>query len=300
MRKITFLLLSTVLFATSVYAGGSIFGHHKKKSSNPYGVYAINVHICDKLECPEVRIIEGSCDGANMEKRWGVCVCEAGYVSQNGACVSCPEGQYSDGITGCQACPEGTYRAGDNDTTCTECPEAPECPADNPCCTLTGPNDICGRPTPVLGFKNRSYICYSCTNTGSIFATATECAKCDDTDTPRKMFGNNCGLADCGAGKFHNNSGNCYDCSNTGAFYGVSQVECAKCDDTATPRVMFGNHCGLADCGEGKFQDNNGYCNDCSATSSYDVSQEECAKCDNTDYPRQIFTYQDEYGTYSY
>ena len=110
MHKTTLLLLSTALIATSAWAGSSLF-HSKKKTYNTYGVHAVNVHICDTLECPEIRIIEGSCDGAHMEKRYGVCLCEAGYVAKNGACVSCPDGQYSDGITGCQSCPEGQYIA---------------------------------------------------------------------------------------------------------------------------------------------------------------------------------------------
>ncbi len=71
MRKLTFLLLTTTLMAGTAYAGGSLFKH--KKSSNPYGVNAINVHICSELECPEVRIITGECDGEHMEMRYGVC-----------------------------------------------------------------------------------------------------------------------------------------------------------------------------------------------------------------------------------
>ena len=113
-------VLSVCLLSSLAYAGGSIFGGHKHKTANPNGVYSIGVHICSSLECPPIRIVEGDCSGTNMTKHWGVCVCDKGYVAQGIRCVACPEGQFSDGISGCTSCPEGMYRANENDTTCTE------------------------------------------------------------------------------------------------------------------------------------------------------------------------------------
>lgn len=123
MRKIVFLFLSALLIATTAYAGGSILGGRKNKSVNTDGVYAIGVHVCSSLECPPVRIIEGTCGGPHMTKHWGVCVCDKGYVFKNGSCETCPEGQYSDGMHACESCPKKTYRAHDDDTECTPCPD---------------------------------------------------------------------------------------------------------------------------------------------------------------------------------
>ena len=124
MKKITLLLLGTALITGTAYAGSSIFGGGKhKQASNPYGVDSINIHVCGSLECPPVRIVEGSCDGENMFQRWGVCVCEKGYVAIGTRCRTCPDGYISDGIHECQPCPTGTYRAHQSDTSCTDCPD---------------------------------------------------------------------------------------------------------------------------------------------------------------------------------
>jgi len=143
-RKIGLILLG-VLITSTAFAGGSIFGGHKHKTVNTNGVYAIGVHICSSLECPPIRIVEGKCDGENMSKHWGVCVCEAGYMPKDGSCEACPEGQYSDGINACQDCPQGQYIAHDGDTQCSDCPsehyckdgQAFECP-DHAICSDTG------------------------------------------------------------------------------------------------------------------------------------------------------------------
>ena len=137
MHKTTFLLLSTILVAGTAFAGGSILGH--KKKSNPYGVNAINVHICDELECPPVRIVEGDCSGEHMEMRYGVCLCEAGYVGSGSTCALCPSGQVSDGITGCRACASATYKATESATACTPCPDTYA----TACADITGASTAC-------------------------------------------------------------------------------------------------------------------------------------------------------------
>ncbi len=137
MHKTTFLLLSTILVAGTAFAGGSILGH--KKKSNPYGVNAINVHICDELECPPVRIVEGDCSGEHMEMRYGVCLCEAGYVGSGSTCALCPSGQVSDGITGCRACASATYKATESATACTACSDTYA----TACADITGASTAC-------------------------------------------------------------------------------------------------------------------------------------------------------------
>ena len=109
MRKIILMLLGVTLIAGNAMAGGSLF-KSKHKTANVNGVYAIGVHVCSSLECPPVRIVEGKCDGEHMSQHWGVCVCDKGYVANGSYCDVCPDGQYSDGITGCQPCP-GAYAA---------------------------------------------------------------------------------------------------------------------------------------------------------------------------------------------
>ena len=86
MKKTALLLLGTILISGTTYAGGSIFGGGKHKTANPYGVNSINVHVCSSLECPPVRIVEGKCDGAHMSMRWGVCLCDEGYVANGDVC----------------------------------------------------------------------------------------------------------------------------------------------------------------------------------------------------------------------
>ena len=178
MYKVLLLLLSTSLITTSAYAGGSLFGH-KHKTANVNGVYSIDVHICDSLECPDVRIVEGQCDGTNMSKHWGVCVCDKGYVASGDHCDPCPADQVSDGISGCQSCPEGTYRVNETDTECTECPEP--C-GDDECCL--GP-EVCGHATKG-GFKDSYGQCHLYSEedgTGTICPdTLPECVlSCDVT-----------------------------------------------------------------------------------------------------------------------
>ena len=87
MNKIIF-FISTFLISTACLAGGSIFGGHKTRSSNPDGVSSINVHICGSLSCPEVIIHEGDCDLVpNTTMKYGVCMCEEGYHVVERECV---------------------------------------------------------------------------------------------------------------------------------------------------------------------------------------------------------------------
>ena len=87
MKKILPLAL-ILLVSTACLAGGSIFGGHKTRSSNPDGVSSINVHICGSLSCPEVVIHEGNCDLVpNTTMKYGVCMCEEGYHVVGRECV---------------------------------------------------------------------------------------------------------------------------------------------------------------------------------------------------------------------
>ena len=204
MRKIGLTLLC-VLIASTAFAGGSIFGGHKHKSVNTNGVYAIGVHICSSLECPPIRIVEGKCDGENMSKHWGVCVCDKGYMPQGTECIACPKGQYSDGINACQDCPEGMY-AEAGDTSCTDCPPpmeticngepaknehncptqvyetcsgaTPFCATDNVTCVECLSDAHCSTGTPVC---NSEGVCESCPS-----ITETICAGTPEVD------GHNC------------------------------------------------------------------------------------------------------------
>ena len=83
-----FVFVTITCIVSTVYADGILFGSGRRyKASNPQGVSSINVHMCNSLECPPVRIVEGKCDKEHMSMHWGVCVCNEGYVEKNGACV---------------------------------------------------------------------------------------------------------------------------------------------------------------------------------------------------------------------
>ncbi|MBE6446195.1 MAG: hypothetical protein E7021_02165 [Alphaproteobacteria bacterium] len=86
MKKL-FLGIFILIFATAVFAGGSIF-KNKRKERNTNGVESIGMHICGSLKCPPIKIIQGSCkDKENASLHWGVCMCNEGFVSQNNQCV---------------------------------------------------------------------------------------------------------------------------------------------------------------------------------------------------------------------
>ena len=80
MKKL-FLGIFILIFATAVFAGGSIF-KNKRKERNTNGVESIGMHICGSLKCPPIKIIQGSCkDKENASLHWGVCMCNEGFVS---------------------------------------------------------------------------------------------------------------------------------------------------------------------------------------------------------------------------
>lgn len=118
MKKLLF-LLSITLVSVGAFAGGSIFGGHKARTSNPNGVSSIGIHICGNLNCPDVIIQTGDCFTVpHATVKYGVCVCDDGYVAQGEKCVS-KEGK-CEGVscTGCQTCDQNTGECVDNDTKC--------------------------------------------------------------------------------------------------------------------------------------------------------------------------------------
>lgn len=75
-----------LLMSASAFAGGSIFGG--KKTSNPQGVSSIGIYICGSLNCPDVILKQGSCDGIDhASMQYGVCVCEEGYKVAGNFCA---------------------------------------------------------------------------------------------------------------------------------------------------------------------------------------------------------------------
>ena len=173
-------------------------------------------------------------------------------------------------------------------------------------------------------FMNTYGKCVRCSTSGGVRATADECAKCDDSSTPRVLLENGfCALESCGANQFRDASyGECASCSasyiliataaecakcddsgtprfmGTGgsctscsASYGVSATatECAKCDSSGTPRVLLENgYCVLESCGANQFQTTSGSCYSCSYSSGRPATAAECAKCDDSGTPRYM------------
>lgn len=92
-------------------------------------------------------------------------------------------------------------------------------------------------------FVGSSGSVYPCSYTAGPYTTAAECAKCDETETPRYMKGSACLLVSCSNGYFADKNGYCYSCSGSDPVSSVTSAECAKCDSTDTPRYMSGNYC---------------------------------------------------------
>ncbi len=134
------------------------------------------------------------------------------------------------------------------------------------------------------GFLTREGKCYSCSDTSSSVTTVEQCAKCGNVRRMERYSNGGgviyiCNLNNCGENSFLDEYGGCHSCSTTQTVY-TTVEECAKCDETETPRVMIGLACRLKkDCGEGKFQGERGSCYLCSSANSITSNPEECAKC---------------------
>ena len=102
------------------------------------------------------------------------------------------------------------------------------------------------------------------------------------------------GVCTCPEGTFRDSLGYCRFCSNTPP-YETTAEECALCDNTSTPRMMWAyngkNYCVLATCPEGRFHRYDGGCYSCSDKYSYETTAEACAACDNTSTPRKMWAY---------
>ena len=85
-NSITFIGL--LMLSTVAFAGGSIFGGHKTRTSNPNGVSSIGIHICGSLNCPDVILKNGDCGTVeHATTKYGVCVCDDGYRVNGTECV---------------------------------------------------------------------------------------------------------------------------------------------------------------------------------------------------------------------
>ena len=92
MKKILLTGIMIVVFAGMAQAGGSIFGHHKTRKNNPDGVNSIKAYICGDLQCHGTDITEGSCsDIENSTMKYGVCMCDDGYIMSENKCVKTSE-----------------------------------------------------------------------------------------------------------------------------------------------------------------------------------------------------------------
>lgn len=95
-------------------------------------------------------------------------------------------------------------------------------------------------------FRNTQGDCVSCSESLSIFATSSECEKCQDANGNkiRKMFKDACGLANCEDNTFRTLGGACISCE-TESHWMASEEECAKCKDEngKSTRKIFGYTC---------------------------------------------------------
>ena len=319
------LLISTILVTSSAFAGGSIFGGNKTRSSNPDGVSSINVHICDGLSCPDVIIKKGDCENIpNASMKYGVCTCDEGYHVEENKCIPTDDKCKNVVLTDCQkSCDPVTGTIENKEEglcTITGINNAGYCSDGkclNPC--ETAPISNCKTCTPESGksvctecengyvldegthtctssnekFQGANGVFYDCSeNSLTVVTSATECAKCDNTNTPREMVtyeGNQyCSLVNCPdgywKGTWQDNDAVCFKCSESNGWISTTATECAKCDNTDTPRKMItyeeSEYCAIATCPDGQFQASHGACKDCSTTGVWRViDSSECAKC---------------------
>ncbi|MBQ7413798.1 MAG: hypothetical protein IJV07_06000, partial [Alphaproteobacteria bacterium] len=109
------------------------------------------------------------------------------------------------------------------------------------------------------GLKNSSGTCMACSTGGGIQTTGAECSKCDNTDYPREMIGNNCVRQQCDTNQFRSSTGWCYACYDRGSIT-TTEKECAKC---STQRW---------------YDSSNGFCRQCDSMIG-GLPQEACKTC---------------------
>ncbi len=202
------LLLSTVLVSTVVLAGGGLFGG-KTKATNPNGVKSIAVELCGVGNCPKLRLKEGACVGDNVYKKFGVCLCDLGYVAKDGNCEPCPTGYYSDGQNECTLCGPGTHSVAGK-AECVACDAGTFAPGGTDKCYACPNHADCSNESFACqeGFKNigstwENLSCV-CNDGTTLNDTQTGCVSCASLNRQDGTNGN-CGMclngqAKCGYG----------------------------------------------------------------------------------------------------
>ncbi|MBO7484426.1 MAG: hypothetical protein J6T55_04860 [Alphaproteobacteria bacterium] len=153
---------------------------------------------------------------------------------------------------------------------------------------------------------------YPCSYSEDVSTTATECAKCDNSTTPRTMKDGKCVLAhDCSGHGTKTPAGQCvcnsgwygnlceYDCEgwkdvdghchSCNEKYAFKSSECGRCPDTSLyPREMDDDKCALTYIGcntlyptTGGFKSASGDCYSCSEPTDISTSTFECNFCPN-------------------
>ena len=224
----------------------------------------------------------------------GMCVssCKNGFMDENGICVLCDNPYYW------WTTPEQCAKCGDqrymNGSSCYKnCTETEFMNVWRYCYSCDDPNDIymsgmedtyCKKCNGQNGASMRYYLQDYIHSGGSYYPTPNFCVKTCPEGTTADATTQNCVVS---SGSFVGSSGSVYPCSYTAGPY-TTAAECAKCDETETPRYMKGSACLLVSCSNGYFADKNGHCYSCSEPVRTSTTAEECAKCDSTDTPRYM------------
>ena len=122
------------------------------------------------------------------------------------------------------------------------------CASTDPCADHGTLNEdaTCSCEEGYFANTGRDGSCFSCSTAYVGVTSADECAKCDTTSTPRVLTPWGYCALPCSDGEFMSAYGSCYSCSSTSNYITATADECAKCDDTETPRYMNGNYCQLS------------------------------------------------------
>ncbi len=270
-------------------------------SCSSVGSYAITAEecaVCDNTSTPRMMwaykdknyCVLATCPEGQLHSGPGYCTyCSASYSYETTAeaCAECDNTStprmmwaYKDkNYCALATCPEGLFRRDDgycsscstpdtHETTAEECAECDNTSTPRKMWAYNGENYCVLATCPEGLFRRYDGYCRSCSDTTTYAITAEECAACDNTSTPRKMWaydgGNRCVLATCPEGRFHLDDGSCYSCSYTDSYETTAEA-CAECDGTANPRFM-----GTDDA-----------CYICTTSDSVTTTEEACNKCPN-------------------
>lgn len=237
----------------------------------------------------------GTCHSCDEENVWqmdgvtencGLCSTRT-LIGTMCAPKTCPDGQFM-GLNGtCYSCDiTQPVNVNGSPELCAACPEKTLGGAWNSFCI-----DPCGsgrnQDKPLM---DNGGICHACDDKNPINlggVSASVCAVCDNTDTPREVSNGFCVLKNiCADNQIKDVNGNCRDCDDINPIHTTSSSICRGCSNRV-PQGAENRYCSLP-CDEGIYEgkplvDSTGNCHSCEEKADIRVFGVEinCLVCDN-------------------